>query len=108
MEAFDMILEVSQSPIAYADHKEITQFILIKNVLFLELREISFISVVFTNRHQQNLREDLRDSSRGLRNWCNCLKQLYIHLNLCRFNVDPSSFGAWRLVDSWWSFTFIG
>ena len=86
---------------SFADHKEITQFILIKN-------EISFISVAFTNRHQQNLRGDLRDSSRGLCNWRNCLKQLSIHLSLYRFNVDPSSFGVWRLVDSWRSFTFVG
>ena len=69
MEAFDMILEVSQSPIGYTDHKEITQFILIKNVLFLDLRGISFINVAFTNRHQRNLRGDLRDSGGGLRNW---------------------------------------
>lgn len=68
MEALGMILEVSQSPIAYANHKEVTQFIFIKNVLSLELREISFNSLAFTNRHQWNLRGDLRDSGGRLRN----------------------------------------
>lgn len=60
-----MIMEVSQSPIAYADHKEITQFILIKNVLFLELREISFDNLVLPldickllHEEWQNLREE--------------------------------------------------